>query len=175
MGGTDHARGSIAREIVVAAVEPSRTFALRQAVLRPHQRVEEMHLPGSEQTEAAAFAASLGVDGEVLSTGAVAPEPLSDHATTAAPPGRQWRLRSMATRPEWRSSGLGTEVLRAVVAHVARHGGGLLWCHARTPAVSFYERAGFVVVSGEWIEPEIGPHVMMWRTVDPAAEGGDRP
>ena len=41
--------------------------------------------------------------------------------------------------------------------------GGVLWCNARTPARAFYERAGLVVRGAEWVDPEIGPHVVMWR------------
>ena len=37
--------------------------------------------------------------------------------------------------------------------------------NARTPAVRFYERHGFAVVSEEWDEPDIGPHVRMERPV----------
>jgi predicted GNAT family N-acyltransferase len=50
---------------------------------------------------------------------------------------------------------------------VAERGGGLVWCHARTPARRFYERAGFTAVGAEWVEPPIGPHITMWRAVNP--------
>ncbi len=64
-----------------------------------------------------------------------------------------------------RGEGAGALVLDALVAHVAAHDGGLLWCNARTPVRSFYERAGFVARGEEWVDPEIGPHVVMWRRV----------
>jgi predicted GNAT family N-acyltransferase len=71
----------------------------------------------------------------------------------------------MATAEHKRGEGIGTAVLRAVLEHVARHGGGLLWCSARTSARSFYERAGFVSRGDVWAEPNLGPHVMMERRV----------
>jgi GNAT superfamily N-acetyltransferase len=46
----------------------------------------------------------------------------------------------MATSEGLRGQGIGTKVLDAVIAHVASHGGGLLWCNARLPAKTFYER-----------------------------------
>ncbi len=72
-----------------------------------------------------------------------------------------WRLRGMATAEDKRRRGIGAEMLAAVLEHVERHGGGLLWCSARTSARSFYERAGFVSRGDVWDEPDLGPHVMM--------------
>jgi len=57
------------------------------------------------------------------------------------------------------------------VQHVADHGGGLLWCNARSPAVAFYRRAGFETRGDEWVDPEIGPHVAMERAVPSAVDG----
>lgn len=159
--------------IVVGAVEAERTFALRQQILRPHQRVEEMAFPGFDVEGAGSFAA-LTEKGEVVSTAVVAPEDPPSPVVAAAGPGRGWRLRGMATRPELRSSGIGSAVLDAVVSHVAEAGGGVLWCSARTPAQAFYERAGFAVAGERWDSPDLGPHVMMWRRVLAAETKGDR-
>ena len=68
----------------------------------------------------------------------------------------------MATDPAHRGRGAGALVLEALVAHAAS-AGGVLWCNARTPAVPFYEHAGLVTRGPEWLDPEIGPHVVMWR------------
>jgi predicted GNAT family N-acyltransferase len=56
-------------------------------------------------------------------------------------------------------------VLGYAIGHVAKQGGGVLWCQARVPARRFYERAGFVPAGAEWLEPQIGPHIAMWREV----------
>ena len=105
-----------------------------------------------------------GADLLVLAVGVVMPEP-----PPWDPNGDDgWRLRGMATRPEARGQGLGGRVLDLLIGHVADEGGGLLWCNARTPALSLYQRAGFQA-RGEVFElPEIGPHLVMWRTVDPS-------
>jgi GNAT superfamily N-acetyltransferase len=67
----------------------------------------------------------------------------------------------MATAEDRRNEGVGTAVLEAVIEHVRRHGGGLLWCNARTPAVSFYERAEFATRGERWDDPILGPHIAM--------------
>jgi GNAT superfamily N-acetyltransferase len=72
----------------------------------------------------------------------------------------------MATADDRRHEGVGTAVLEAVIEHVRRNGGGLLWCNARMPAVPFYERAGFTTRGDSWDVPVIGPHIAMELHVD---------
>ncbi len=161
----DHLSHPVIGDLAIGPVAPERTYLLRQQVLRPHQRVEEMSLIGSDDPEAVVGAAVVAGSGEVVSTAAVSPEEAPAELATVLPPGRQWRLRSMATRPDLRGTGIGGAVLAFVISHVAAHGGGVLWCSARVPAAAFYERAGFVRFGEEWVAEHIGPHVMMWRTV----------
>ncbi len=99
-------------------------------------------------------------EGVLLGTGNVRSEP-----APWAPDVPAWRLRGMATDPARRSEGVGGLVLAALVAHCQANGGGELWCNARTPARTFYARAGFTEVGQEWVDPEIGPHVQMRRTL----------
>jgi len=78
-----------------------------------------------------------------------------------------WRLRGMATAPEWRGLGVGRALVGAVSDHIAAGGGGLLWCNARLAAVGFYERAGMVTTGEVWQEPLIGPHIAMFVQILP--------
>jgi len=138
---------------------------LRQRVLRPHETIEQLRSRDDDAPETGNYVAFAG--DEVVCTASVRRE---------APPwgaaaDRAWRLRGMATAEAWRSRGVGAQVLAAVVQHVADHGGGLLWCNARSPAVAFYRRAGFETRGDEWVDPEIGPHVAMERAVPSAVDG----
>jgi ribosomal protein S18 acetylase RimI-like enzyme len=74
-----------------------------------------------------------------------------------------WRVRGMATAPAARGRGAGAAVLDALIAHAVANGATRVWCNARTPAKSLYERAGFRAVSDEFEIPEIGPHFVMER------------
>jgi ribosomal protein S18 acetylase RimI-like enzyme len=71
----------------------------------------------------------------------------------------------MATEPDVRGRGFGALVLDACVAHAAAAGGAELWCNAREPAIGFYRRAGFEVVSEPFEVPGIGSHVVMARRI----------
>ena len=123
------------------------TRALRRDVLRPYMTVEE--LAAHEPPESVAFGAFDG--DELVAVGLVGPE---------GEPG-DWRVRGMATRPDARGQGAGTRVLEALVHHAVEHGATRLWCNARTPARTLYERVGFVVASDEFEPPHIGPHYRM--------------
>lgn len=147
----------------VERVAVERTYPLRARVLRPGAPVGRVHLAVDAHADTAAFAA-LDPDGTVVGTAVLFPE--------ACPwrPGEPaaWRLRGMATEPARRSSGIGGAVLAAALAHARDAGGTVVWCHARVPARRFYERAGFEVHGDEWLDPEIGPHVAMWRPLGAA-------
>lgn len=146
------------------------TWELRHAVLRPHETIAQLALPDDDAPATGTFAA-IDEDGAVVGASRVAPGEPPRSVDEHAPAGTQsWRLRGMATRADLRNLGIGRVVLDRAVQHVAEHGGGLLWCNARVPAVSLYRRAGFAVHGEQWHDPEIGPHVVMWRTVEPAAD-----
>ena len=135
----------------VRAITPADSADLRREVLRGGRDVP---LPGDESP-----AHHVGVyDGpHLVATGNVREEPAA-----WAPDEPGWRIRGMATDPAHRGKGAGALVLDALVAHAAEHGARLVWCNARTPARAFYERSGFVTRGAEWVDPEIGPHVVMW-------------
>lgn len=130
------------REIPIAD-----TRRLRQAVLRPHQTLED--LATHEPDDALAVGAFEGE--HLMAVGFVGP----DGGPNA------WRVRGMATREEARGRGAGSAILAALVQHAVDRGATRVWCNARIRARSLYERAGFRIVSEQFEIPEIGPHYVM--------------
>jgi GNAT superfamily N-acetyltransferase len=123
------------------------TRVLRRDVLRPYMTVEE--LATHEPPGAVAFGAFQA--GELVAVGLVGPE---------GEPG-DWRVRGMAAAPNARGRGAGSRILETLVQHAIEHGATRVWCNARTPARTLYERAGFAVASEEFEPPDIGPHYRM--------------
>jgi GNAT superfamily N-acetyltransferase len=142
----------------VQEVSLEQTRALRQAILRPHETLEQL----AADEPAGAFAVGAFVEGELVAVGLIAPD---------GGPGA-WRVRGMATAPHARGAGAGTAVLGALLGHALERGASRVWCNARTPARSLYERAGFRVISEEFELPRIGPHLVMERQTLHAA--GDK-
>ena len=135
--------------MIVRPVAAAQTRTLRQEVLRPHETLEEL----AEHEVEGAYAVGAFDDDRLVAVGFVHP---SDD--TGA-----WRVRGMATAPDARGRGAGTAVLAALVEHATEKGAERIWCNARVRAITLYERAGFEVVSEEFEEPHIGPHVRMQR------------
>jgi ribosomal protein S18 acetylase RimI-like enzyme len=135
--------------VLVREVALAQTRTLRQAVLRPRQTVESV----ATEEPAGAFAVGAFDRDSLIAVGLIAPD---------GEPGA-WRVRGMATAPQARGNGAGAAVLDALLGHAIALGATRVWCNARTPARSLYERAGFRVISKEFELPEIGPHLVMER------------
>jgi predicted GNAT family N-acyltransferase len=144
--------------LTVGRVPVADTYPLRRAVLRPGRPLSSVHLAADADPATAAIAARTA-DGEVVGAAVVMREPCQWMPDR---PGA-WRLRGMATAEGRRGAGVGARVLQAAVDYVAAARGSLVWCNARVPARRFYERAGFAAHGEEWVDPDIGPHIAMWR------------
>jgi GNAT superfamily N-acetyltransferase len=159
--GPDAALGTAAPRVqqVPAAV----TRPLRQRLLKQNSTLDDLAQSDGDFPTAGYYAA-LDSNGQVLAVASARPE---------APPWpceakRPWRIRGVVTVPGRRSDGLGTAVVRAVLDHISAHGGDLAWLNGRTPARHFYEQLGFSQRGDDWMDPESGPHMTMFKHLHPA-------
>ncbi|MGH9279052.1 MAG: GNAT family N-acetyltransferase [Acidimicrobiales bacterium] len=126
---------------------------MRQEVLRPGQSPDASVYPGDDDPSTWHFGAY--ANGECIGIASLYTEPRPGEPPPA------YRIRGMATAPHARGTGAGAAVLAGALRHVASLGGGMVWCNARAPAIGFYQRAGFEIVSERFDIPGIGPHVVM--------------
>lgn len=139
---------------VLVLVASRETHALRGSVLRPGRPLAECAFEGDDAPDTVHFAVK--ISGEIVGIASLYGEPFPGASGRPA-----FRLRGMATSPAVRGSGHGKALVRACLAHVARAGGGIFWCNARTTAAAFYESLGLVVSGPPFDLPGIGPHVRM--------------
>lgn len=132
----------------VRPIPAGATRALRHEVLRPHQPPSTIVYEHEEHPA-------------TLHLGAFAGEELVGIGTIHPDGDGVFRIRGMAVRDGRRGEGIGAAVLEGLVAHARSRSASLVWCNARTPARSFYARAGFVAIGEVWDEPQLGPHVRM--------------
>ena len=148
-------------ELTIDEVRP-----LRTAVLRPHYEAGRLaEFEGDEAESTHHY--GLRIDGgEVVAVVTYmrveAPDDLGGPAA---------RLRGMAVAEGRRREGLGARLLQGSLTRlaVAEPDLKIVWCNARTSAADFYSREGFQRHGEVFEVPEIGPHVVMWRSM-PTAE-----
>jgi GNAT superfamily N-acetyltransferase len=135
-------------------VPAARVRPLRAAVLRLGQAPERLVYAGDNALDTLHLAVI--DDGAVIGIATVMADPHPRDPRVG-----DWRIRGMATEPRHRRAGLGRALLDGCETHARERGGCRLWCNARLPARSFYERAGFLA-EGEAFELEgIGAHLIM--------------
>lgn len=78
----------------------------------------------------------------------------------------QYRLRGMATLPEYQGQGLSSALLRTAFPVIKQNQCTLLWCNAREKAVGFYEKVGFKANGEAFSIPQIGRHILMSINID---------
>ncbi|OEC35968.1 Predicted N-acyltransferase, GNAT family [Pseudomonas cuatrocienegasensis] len=72
------------------------------------------------------------------------------------------QIGRVAVLKDWRGLNVGHALLAAVIAHAEQHGLNVQQLSAQVQATAFYEKLGFRIVSGEYLEAGI-PHVDMVR------------
>lgn len=165
-------------EWTVRPISAAETRPLRQKILRPHQKAEELVYAGDDDAETLHLGTFLG--GALVGVATVAPMPAPDRLGVRDRPGegsgeRAWQLRGMAVLPEFRGRGFGAAMVKGCMAHVARRGGGVMWFNARLVAVDFYRKLGFETKGDQFEIPISGQHYVMWRAIAAEPAGLDTP
>jgi len=78
----------------------------------------------------------------------------------------QYRLRGMATLPEYQGQGLSSSLLRTAFPVIKQNQCTLLWCNAREKAMGFYTKVGFTPTGDFFTIPNIGKHILMSIKID---------
>lgn len=144
--------------IEIREISPAETRPVRQRVLRPHQRPEELVYPGDDDSSTFHLGA-YGEDGALLAILS-----MYRHAQPPAPTDAEpsaWRIRGMASVPEARGTGLGRRLVEEARDRVWDASRDAIWCNARESAFGFYQRLGFVIDGGIFEIEGIGAHAVM--------------
>ena len=73
---------------------------------------------------------------------------------------RALRMRWIGVDGSFRGQGIGSALCSACLSEATRRGHGI-WCNARLPALSMYQRLGFEQMGTVFEIPDIGPHLVM--------------
>jgi GNAT superfamily N-acetyltransferase len=135
---------------------------LRHRLLRPGLPPESAHFENDERGDTwhlAVFhslATDMSQDSPIVSCASFMFEPYQLELA--------WRLRGMCTDPLYEGCGFGSLLLKTAEKVMADDSKvRLFWCNARTPAVGFYEKQGWIIASEEFDIPTAGPHRRMYK------------
>ncbi len=143
----------------VLRIHPKDTITIRHQILRLGKPVESCVYSGDDDEQT--FHLGAFVDTKLVS---VASFYFEKHPALSAP--YQYRLRGMATLPEYQRSGLSSELLKMAFPIIKQNLASLLWCNARLTAVGFYEKVGFTKVGETFTIADIGEHLLMTKKIE---------
>ncbi len=121
----------------IRAIAVRDTTALRDPVLRPGLPPGGSIYPGDDAADTLHLGAFIGNTLAAVAT--LCREPMPGEQSTTS-----WRLRGMATLPEYRGRGLGKGLAQRCIAYGAKQEGTIVWCTSRIETVPFYQVLGFV-------------------------------
>lgn len=134
-------------------------LSLRHSVLREGMPIEEAHFDGDHERDTWHMGIFyLDRYGERIGT-VVCCATFMLNGWEGKP---AWQLRGMATYPQFRGTGFGRKLLQEseqVISQSSRI--KLFWCNAREPAVQFYEKQDWKIVSDIFEIPTAGFHRKM--------------
>jgi len=147
-------------EFTIRQISAAETIPLRHSVLRPHQPLAACHYPGDE--DEINFHIGAFYNEDLVS---VASYFLQKHPELAETP--QYRLRGMATLPELRGEGAGSQLLVKGNEILREKIVPIWWCNARISAAGYYEKAGLSQLGEVFEIKPIGMHKVMYLRLAP--------
>ncbi|MFN0033083.1 MAG: GNAT family N-acetyltransferase [Flavobacteriales bacterium] len=140
----------------VRIVEPAACKPLRHLVLWPHIADEKDCVIDLDHNEGAIHLGTFD-SGLLVSIGS-----LFQQSTPKLNTSNQYRLRAMATHPDYRGKHCGALLISEAIQLLKQKNVQVLWCDARLNAIGFYTSMGFQLLDEPYEVPCIGPHKFMW-------------
>ena len=140
----------------VCLVSVSELYFLRNLVLRPGMPLHTTFYDRDHEIDTFHMAISIESKAQCIAT--FYPEKMERVYSRNA-----YRLRGMATHPNFRRKGLGKNLMQSAFTYLLQQQADLLWCKARLAAIPFYISLGFQIIGEQYDIKEIGPHYTMYK------------
>ena len=140
----------------VCLVSASELYALRNLVLRPGKPLYTTFYDKDHELDTFHLAISIQSKAHCIAT--FYPEKMEGVYSRKA-----YRLRGMATHPDFRRKGLGKVLMYYAFGYLLEQQADLLWCKARLVAIPFYRSLGFQIIGEKYDIEGIGPHYTMYK------------
>jgi len=138
-------------------------YHLRYTILRANHPVERIVWPGDDATPPVTFHFA-AFDQSAAPPTTIACLTVHSSHSPLDPFIPAYCLRGMAVAPTFRVQKIGSQLLSLATSHILTHTSiRLLWCNARVPAINFYLRHNWQIISEEFEIEDAGPHKKMLR------------
>jgi GNAT superfamily N-acetyltransferase len=144
--------------VKVVRIEATDTIQIRQMILYPNGSIDECHYKGDDDENT--FHLGAFVDSKLVSVASFFYQKHPD-----LPGENHYRLRGMATLPEFQKQGFSSALLKTAFPIIKQNFCNYLWCHARLSAAGYYEKVGFKRMSESFEVPTTGTHILMSKEV----------
>ena len=136
-------------------INPEETYSIRHRVLRSNQALDDCKYPADFETNSFHLGAFL--DHQLISVASFY------HEVNPALNGEiQYRLRGMATLPDYRGKKAGSGLLFEGIEMIRKRKSDTFWCNARTTVSDFYKSLGMDEMGEVFDINPIGPHKLMY-------------
>lgn len=145
--------------LICRQVTPELIYPLRAKVIRPSKSPEDVSFHGDFEAQTCHYASFM--EDRIVSIASIFanPSPQPEHQNIA---GHSFQLRSMATEPQLQGHGIGSILLKFILAKLSDKAPVFLWCNARIKALPFYKRSGFSSIGKTFDIAGIGTHKYMY-------------
>ncbi|WP_172370975.1 GNAT family N-acetyltransferase [Sporosarcina jiandibaonis] len=144
--------------LVIKQINPEDTYQIRHIVLRPNQIIDECKYDDDYNENAFHLGAFL--NGKLISVASYYEEQSKSFDGKV-----QYRLRGMATLPEFRNLRAGSALIQFAETILRDRHADLWWCNARISASSYYEKMGLSAFGDVFTINPIGPHKLMYKKI----------
>jgi len=135
------------------------TYPIRHKMLRPNGTIEDCMYQGDH--DELTFHLGAFVNKKLVSVASFYFEKHPSYPETY-----QYRLRGMATLPDFQAQGHSSSLLRTAFPMIKQNQCPILWCNAREKAVGFYLKVGFESKGELFTIQNIGKHILMSVKID---------
>jgi GNAT superfamily N-acetyltransferase len=142
----------------IQEITATRTYPVRQLVLRAGKPIESCHFVGDELASTHHF-------GYFTANQLLGVISLFEAENTAFSEQKSFQIRGMAVLESHQKKGIGEALVREAETFCKKQKTTLIWFNARTSAVGFYKKMGYEIVGSEFEIKEVGPHFLMYKKI----------
>lgn len=134
------------------------TYSVRHVVLRKGKPIETCRFEGDDLSSTSHF-------GYFQNENLVGIISVFKANNISFAPNGQYQIRGMAVLESHQKKGIGESLVKHCEIYCNKQQANLIWFNARTAAVGFYEKSGYIKVGEAFEIKDVGEHYLMTKSI----------